>query len=408
MNNRLSILVAVLIIISCADNDKKNNHLQEEIPWPCLANSPWPMHMHDPQHTGRSPYPGPSEGEVVWAIEMPMTEMFGNPIIDEIGNIIVAGENPNSLVTVFSFSQDGVLNWSYEQDNAYEGSSALATSDSLIYINIGSDLTQMDVYGIVNWQYHFKRQSLHFSRLTPNISKDGQYIYVSGYDSALYSINSDGTLHWKFSVAPDESYGEATLSPNGKTIYFMSSENILYALNTDGTQKWTVDFEPIGNNTSPVVDNQGNIYVTVNQSFHCVRSDGTIKWSNNDLDYAGSEYNGCCIGLDGTLFVSMLFSYYVIDYNGKLLWEMDLLDEDVMIVNLPVVDVENNVFLGKEWGGSDEWASTNFFSFTSDNEIRYIMNIADRTNVGSPACIDNSGHIYIGSDSYIPFLTKIQ
>jgi len=35
---------------------------QTDIPWSSLADTPWPMHHHDPQSTGRSNYSGPQNG----------------------------------------------------------------------------------------------------------------------------------------------------------------------------------------------------------------------------------------------------------------------------------------------------------------------------------------------------------
>ena len=405
-------LIAIFSFYNCPDNKLSNdNHDQEEIHWPSLANSPWPMHMHDPQHTGRSPYSGPSEGVVEWSIELPTFETFANPIIDEIGNIIVAAVHFTGYVKVFSFTQEGAFNWEQRFNNSYEGSSAVATSDSLLYLNIGTDLTQMDVYGNVNWQYPFKRAEIYESRLTPNISMDGKHIYVSGYDSALYAINSDGTLYWKYSVASDESYGEATLSPDGETIYFISQACILYAINKNGTEKWQVQLSKEtsrGNIVSPIVDNQGRIYLYSYQTLYCINPDGVIEWENQELDYFGRGYNGCSIGSDGTINVSMFWSYYAFDYSGNVKWGKVELDAGIHIANIPTVDIEGYVYLGKELGGSDDWDQTSFFSYDINGETRYYLVLVERTNIGSPACIDNSGHAIFGSDSYIPQLIKLR
>jgi len=407
-NHLIFFPLILLILFNCQDNNaNQDNHDQEDVVWQSLADSPWPMHMHDPQHTGRSPYAGPSEGEVVWSVALPLMEIFANPVIDEIGNIIVAGEHPYGLVKVYSFTQEGVLNWEYSCEGCYEGSSALATSDSLIYINLGHYLTQMDVNGNVNWQFEFNRQILHSSRLTPNISPEGNYLYVSGYDSALYSINRDGTLNWKYSVAPYESFGEATLSPDGETIYFISEAGILYAINEDGTEKWQVQLlqsTPI----SPVVDQQGNIYLYALNTLYCITPEGSIAWENNELSGNGLGYDGCTIGPDGTINVSTSWGYYAFNPDGTTLWRKDLLDAGVVIANLPVVDVDGNVYLGKEHIGNSELTLTNFISYDVNGDPRFIVDLAGRVNIGSPACIDNSGHVIIGSDNYLPQLIKIK
>lgn len=398
------ILIAVFSYYNCLDNKSSdNNHDQEQIYWPSLADSPWPMHMHDPQHTGRSQYSGPAEGIVEWTLDLGK-EVFANPIIDVSGNIIVSGEMFDK-VTVYSITPSGTINWSKRFNDAHESSSALATPDSLIYLNIGTDLTQMDLNGNVNWQYPFKRAEIYESRLTPNISMDGKHIFVSGYDSALYAINKDGTLHWKYSVAPHPSYGEATLSPDGETIYFTSQARALHAVNRDGTEKWQVVLSSVtssGNVVSPIVDNQGRIYLYSYQTLYCINPDGTIEWENEELEYFGIGANGCTISSNGTINVAMLNSFYAFDFSGELLWKR--LDLDDLFANLPVVDIDSNVHLGKERMNSDVLGlgRTNFISYDSNCEIRYALDGV--ANIGSPACIDNSGNAYFGSDGYTPLL----
>jgi len=57
-----------------------------DVPWPGLANSPWPMFLHDPQHTGRSPYRGPQEGKVEWLFDAGIW-VYSSPVIDLDGSI---------------------------------------------------------------------------------------------------------------------------------------------------------------------------------------------------------------------------------------------------------------------------------------------------------------------------------
>ena len=54
----------IFVLISCKETPrepekKEDISSQVDIPWPSLADTPWPMFHHDPQSTGRSKYAGP-------------------------------------------------------------------------------------------------------------------------------------------------------------------------------------------------------------------------------------------------------------------------------------------------------------------------------------------------------------
>ena len=73
--NYLILSFLVIIYTNCQkstepiENDIPPPGFQEDIPWPSLAESPWPMYHGDPQSTGRSKYPGPISGVIEWTID---------------------------------------------------------------------------------------------------------------------------------------------------------------------------------------------------------------------------------------------------------------------------------------------------------------------------------------------------
>jgi hypothetical protein len=54
------VLFLLLMLLSCKENpttpseEPKPPGYQEDIPWPSLADSPWPMYRGNPQYTGRA------------------------------------------------------------------------------------------------------------------------------------------------------------------------------------------------------------------------------------------------------------------------------------------------------------------------------------------------------------------
>ena len=90
---------------------------QIDIPWPTLANSPWPMIKHDPQLTGRSPYAGPKIPTIKWTLDLPYG-VFSGPVIGEDGTLYVGtraylyfvGDTTNYF---YAINPDGTIKWTF-------------------------------------------------------------------------------------------------------------------------------------------------------------------------------------------------------------------------------------------------------------------------------------------------------
>ena len=134
------------------------------------------MFMHDPQHTGRSPYKGPQIGAVQWRFDA-TSSIYSSPVIDEDGTIYV-GSNDQYLYAV---NQDGTLKWKYLTLRTI-ATSPLISSDGTIYVAAGTgadpaygSLYAFDHSGNMKWKYQLKG----YPNLNdPTISKDGKTVYV--------------------------------------------------------------------------------------------------------------------------------------------------------------------------------------------------------------------------------------
>ena len=80
------ILIKILITPSFAQQ-------QKHIPWPSLADSPWPFIRGDMQATGRSQFVGPSTNNILWRKDMPLGISVG-PVIG-YGDVLYAGTDDN-------------------------------------------------------------------------------------------------------------------------------------------------------------------------------------------------------------------------------------------------------------------------------------------------------------------------
>lgn len=59
-------LFCFLILFILSTNLLIHGQQQVKIPWPSLADSPWPILRGDMQGTGRSEYIGPRTNNVIW------------------------------------------------------------------------------------------------------------------------------------------------------------------------------------------------------------------------------------------------------------------------------------------------------------------------------------------------------
>src|SRR5271169_2599381 len=121
---------------------------QVNISWPGLANSPWPMRLHDPQHTGRSPFAGPQAGTMEWRVDAG-SEVYCSPAIDEDGTVYISTFS-GSLTAV---SQTGSVEWQVAEGST--SGSLVISSDGSIYGWAGLFLASHDRSGNLNWEYPF-------------------------------------------------------------------------------------------------------------------------------------------------------------------------------------------------------------------------------------------------------------
>ena len=168
-----------------------------------LAESPWPMFLHDPQHTGRSEYIGPQDGEVKWISDVGTATPYwargsGQPVI----------------------GPDGVIYFGF----GYDGS------------GLPGRLYALNPDGTIRWQSF----DLEGYPTASAVGRDGT-IYLGTSNGLVYALDAGGTEKWRFYCEGGAAVrgSSITLGPDG-TLYFASS-TYLYALRPDGIEKWRFD-----------------------------------------------------------------------------------------------------------------------------------------------------------------------
>lgn len=402
MRSLLVILWAVPIVFSgCSKEPTKtedNAFQQEHIPWPSLADSPWPMFLHDAQHTGRSPYRGPQEGKVEWMFETGRS-VYSSPAIGP-DHTIYFGSNDSSLYAV---NPDGSLRWKFKTDVPIVQSHPLISSDETIYFaSWGSSIGYYYALfqdGTLRW----KTQATGGNAAV--ISKDGETIYMGTQPFSAQDTRT-GDKKWELEIS---AITGAAMSPDGESIYIGDYDGHLYCIDTNGIIKWELDLG--GTLTSPSVDNDGNIYANARYYCYSVTPDGQINWkfSLGNYHWASSP----SIGLDGTIYVVGLSKLYALDNSGELIWEFDLQSvggspHEKFSDNTPISDSEGTVYIGTlTWRTLSD--TINFIAINSDGTLKYAMSLKSPPRGGVPEeylhpdidstpAISKDGKIYVGSD----------
>ena len=324
---------------------------QRDIPWPSLANSPWPMYHGNPQSTGRSRFAGPMFGSTAWSIDSIYCET--GAIIGTDSTIYVGGTSTSFQHYLYCIGLNGVVEWKFDVGTRRRlVVTPLVAADGTIYVGAtDGTLYALHSDGTQKWTFTADGQ---LAQAGMNIGLDGT-LYFSSLRPTLYALNPDGTMKWQLAdgrFAADD----MTFSPDGKTLYFSASTNTVIAVDVvSQAVKWTYGRTPFVH-IAPLVDSYGHVYATGyadsvapgptpppgRPMLTCLNPDGTVRWSFIrdavfDLHLAPDP----TIDADGNICLA-LDTLYSLDFSGTIRWKMPL---DKWASTPLVCDLNGTVYL---------------------------------------------------------------
>jgi outer membrane protein assembly factor BamB len=354
MKTKLLFILLSLLVASCTKDDitppDDTPKKQQDIPWPSLAKSPWPMNHGNPQSTGRSNYLGPTQGAIDW--ERDLNYSSTGVAIGEDSSIIACSRD-----TLFSYAADGHLKWQLKTPTnlGFIKSTPIIDARGMIYIGLQAGVIGVDKFGVKQWECPLWAYGI-FDHQGSCIGLDGTlYFLLYGNntgDGILVAISQQGQELWRLQNSGFSSGHRATLtfSPDGNTLYIPGRGVSVHALDIPSrTIKWkfgNTDLQQL----APMVDSDGNVYVlgisdTINNrspSLFCLTPSGKLKWSyahGNALDpnWAGDP----TIDVFGNIYFGF-DTLYSVSAEGKLRWKMPLNG----IADAPLVcDIAGKVYL---------------------------------------------------------------
>ena len=408
--SKLMILIFFLTMIFSCQREKNpvtppiagKVHPQVDIPWPSLANSPWPMFHHDPQSTGRSPYRGPRKGKIKWTFK-PGGTIYSAVVIGTDGTIYFPVTNWDHADSsgLYALSPNGKLKWWFPIPLVSEVQPLIA-ADGTIFIVGGRylHLYAINPDGSLKNEFNF---SFELSTRM-SIGKDGVlYFTADNTDKGeLYAVSQDGNIIWKMMPPHFFGFQNIPISPDGGTLYLfdkMKGTNIissLCAIGTDGQLKWSYFLGGKQRTySSPLIDSDGNIYfgtIFLNSGitgygFYALSPQGKLRWK-----FPGISSLEPTMDSNGNLVFNNGGSGNLIsvDFMGDLRWQKE--NREYSQSSL-ISDRDGSIYLASYY-----WPSLcHITAYDNNGNVRWKVPFdGNVTRVACPA-IGRDGTLYVGT-----------
>lgn len=382
---------------------------QQHIPWPSLADSPWPFIRGDMQATGRSKYIGPRTNDVIWRKDMPLGIIYG-PIIGD-NDILIMGEeqfSPFGENYLYAVDKNGLDIWTFHTETPFANNIApIVTKDSTIIFG-SADLSIYALYPNGELKWRVQNTLWGWPHCFMTLAKNGDLFAPSS--DTLVILDQNGVVREKRTI---EGLKGRTIifSMGGDTIFYftgggdISVPGKLNAAKPDGQLLWSYDFAT-HNWGTPLVDNSNKIYVFGTDSaafrnyyLYCILPDGSLGWRYKIDDYR--MWTSPTIDNSGNIiFPAISFEnadsknlIISLDYYGNENWTTVLPGDYVssLIDHGLVCDAEGKIYLGPTYGGY-------FYCLSSDGEILWTLDIGTYQYDSSPA-LGSDGTLYLGTHS---------
>jgi len=391
-----SLLISIVAFYSC--KEKVTNPpvtalpegYQQDVPWPSLADSPWPMNHHDPQNTGRAKISGPVAGLLDWEISNYYTHT-GISIGQDSSLFITT----SGLAFLHALNNNGSLKWTFNLNAIETSTTPLIDKDNTVYVCAlwPGQLFAVNSEGKLKWKYLITKT---IATQSVSIGLDGM-IYLLAEDE-LISIKPNGELNWKIANLPlVGGFSYLTFSTKGDFIYLIGTRPALIAIDINKKEiGW--EFKNSYDGKDVLVDANDNIYLLAysdsinanNPTLFSLNKAGKLRWNFNHNNIKLNNYCGNPTMDKNGNFYFAYDTLYSVDYNGQLRWKMAMNGQ----VESPLIsDINNNLFVTV--GNNSMFREVR--SINVSGSINWSLPIENTQLVGFSAAIGYNSRLYVPS-----------
>jgi Tol biopolymer transport system component len=348
-----------------------------------LADTPWPMYQHDPQHTGRSPLMGIMHQPVLlWSESLGDYWDMGGMIIAADGNLLIA--DGRKLIRFDPIQRQSIWQLKYYDEeyglNLHSRAIPLLASDGNIYLGRDIEFIQVTPDAQVGWSVLLDNNIVFGSSAA--FGPDGN-IYV--VKDGLWSITQQGDVRWVeifdwFSHASPAIDLDGMIYANGGSIYHIC------AWRPTGVEYWCLDTPHYSEEASPSIAANGNIIMASDAgSLYSFRPTGQVDWEF-ETEWVGTNARSieAAIGPDETVYFTVnpeedVNGYlYAVDAGGNYKWRVVILyntdsNRGAAFYRPPITDRLGNVYIcasnSRCYGISADGSMLWQFEFPFDDSI---------------------------------------
>ena len=326
---------------------------QSDIPWPSLADSPWPIYRGDPFGRGLSNGLGANSGIIDWEIDTVMALSGITLGEDSTVYVCIRSILNSDIEGLAAYDISGNLKWFYQYFIAYPSiSTPIIINDGSVIISFPADKKLCSVKnGNLIWEIELNNGVVQSGM---NISDDGKLMCVGVPNNSFYAINKEGNINWemKSDLLAGGEFSGISISPDSKSLYIPGRSNAIIAIDLLNKMiKWSY-----GNDrgvVQPLIDSESNIYlITKNENgegvLHSITPGGEVRWFYELGPFSYVEnYNHYAMDRNGNLYLG-LSPLTSLDYEGKLRWEFQPAS-GYLSINSPIsIDNNNRIYFSSE------------------------------------------------------------
>ncbi len=274
-------------------------------------------------------------GEVKWNYSID-AQIIVSPLIDKNGTIYFASYSTNTFL--IALNPDSSLKWQIDLGKYINEFMLNIDLDGQLYVVAEKSLFCISPNGQILW--NIDDQRIHGGGNGISFSPDGKTLFIPGNSVSVLAVDINSkTIEWTFGDRTLSSPPTVDCSGN---VYFVPLSNAntdsisyLYSINSIGTLNWKYQFiyPPFTGLIlkAPTIDKFGNIYFATD-TLYSVSYDGKLNWSKPlrgicdcplVSDINSNVYVATQSGIEGKVFL------YCFESSGNVKWNLEFNEQQV-------------------------------------------------------------------------------